>query len=73
MHPTPPHCQCSRAHPTPSLTCLVPPQLCGLLETLRGATRATLTATQPAMQALFGPLLQPLLVLQVGAPTPCPL
>jgi hypothetical protein len=41
-------------------------QLGGLLETLRGATRATLSTTQPAMHALHASLLQPLLRLQVG-------
>ncbi|KAL6757386.1 armadillo-type protein [Haematococcus lacustris] len=35
-----------------------------LLEGLRGATRATLSRTQPTLYALTRPLLQPLLVLQ---------
>jgi hypothetical protein len=39
-------------------------QLGGLLETFRGATRATLSRTQPPLFALVSRLLQPLLTLQ---------
>lgn len=38
--------------------------VCCLLEALRGCTRATLSATQPAVLAASLPLLQPLLRLQ---------
>ena len=37
---------------------------CCLLESMRGATRAALSATQPAIFALSAPLLRPLLLLQ---------
>ena len=37
---------------------------CCLLESMRGATRAALSATQPEIFALSAPLLRPLLLLQ---------
>lgn len=37
---------------------------CRLIESMRGATRAALSATQPAIFALSAPLLRPLLLLQ---------
>ncbi len=42
--------------------------VCCLLESLRGATRGTLSRTQPALFQLTGQLLQPLLTLQVRPP-----
>ena len=38
--------------------------VCCLIESLRGATRAALSATQPAIFAITAPLLRPLLLLQ---------